>query len=163
MILRVTAWLSGVWGGEEGGDPCSRRFSARGNYSECYSCDGHVALDLCQIPHSIVNLDVNYDCWLLVYSVLICCHECTSLTRGLNNKGNCGVRERAFGMSVLFPFFWWDWGLNSGLCTCKAGAVPLEPHLHSILLWLFWRWGLENYLSPWASNHNLPDLSLPKS
>jgi hypothetical protein len=24
---------------------------------------------------------------------------------------------------------------------CKAGALPLEPHLQPILLWLFWRWG----------------------
>jgi hypothetical protein len=31
--------------------------------------------------------------------------------------------------------------LNSGLCTCKAGALPLEPHFWSILLWLFWMWG----------------------
>jgi hypothetical protein len=31
--------------------------------------------------------------------------------------------------------------LNSGLCTCKAGALLLEPHLQSIFLWLFWRWG----------------------
>jgi hypothetical protein len=27
--------------------------------------------------------------------------------------------------------FWWDWGLNSGLRACKAGALPLEPHLIS--------------------------------
>jgi hypothetical protein len=31
--------------------------------------------------------------------------------------------------------------LNSGLHACKAGTLPLEPHLQSILLWLFWRWG----------------------
>jgi hypothetical protein len=42
----------------------------------------------------------------------------------------------------LHLFFWWDWGLNSGLCAGKAGALLLEPHLQSILLWLFWRgWG----------------------
>jgi hypothetical protein len=28
-------------------------------------------------------------------------------------------------------FFSWNWGLNSGLCTCKAGALLLEPHLQS--------------------------------
>jgi hypothetical protein len=33
----------------------------------------------------------------------------------------------------------WDWGLNSGLCTCKAGIVQLKWHLQSILSWLFWR------------------------
>jgi hypothetical protein len=47
----------------------------------------------------------------------------------------------------LFLFsFWWDWGLQSGFSACKAGghktgALPLEPHLQSVLLWLFWRWG----------------------
>jgi hypothetical protein len=40
----------------------------------------------------------------------------------------------------------WDQGLNSGLCTCKAGTVLLEPHLQPISFWLFWRWGLANYL-----------------
>jgi hypothetical protein len=30
--------------------------------------------------------------------------------------------------------------LNSGLHTYKAGALPLELPLQSILLWLFWRW-----------------------
>jgi hypothetical protein len=53
---------------------------------------------------------------------------------------------------VFFFFLWWvgwDWSLHSGLCTCKASAVPLDshPHLQSILLWLFWRWGCSNYLS----------------
>jgi hypothetical protein len=36
----------------------------------------------------------------------------------------------------------WDWGLNSGLHIFKAGTLLLEPYLQSILLWLFWRWGL---------------------
>jgi hypothetical protein len=31
-------------------------------------------------------------------------------------------------------------GLNSALHTCKAGTLPLEPRLQSILVWLFWRW-----------------------
>jgi hypothetical protein len=46
-------------------------------------------------------------------------------------------------------------GLNSGLCTCKAGALPLEPHLQSILLWLFWRWG--------SLDHDHASLSHPSS
>jgi hypothetical protein len=25
--------------------------------------------------------------------------------------------------------WWWYLGLNSGLCTCEAGALPLEPRL----------------------------------
>jgi hypothetical protein len=57
----------------------------------------------------------------------------------------------------------WDWGLNSRLCNCKAGAVLLEPCLQSFLLWLFWRWGLRNYLSKLASNLNPVDLSLSSS
>jgi hypothetical protein len=32
-------------------------------------------------------------------------------------------------------------GLNLGILVCKAGTLPFEPHLQSILLWLFWRWG----------------------
>jgi hypothetical protein len=46
----------------------------------------------------------------------------------------------------FFFFFWWDWSLNSGICAWKAGALPLEPHFQSILLWLFWRWGITKYL-----------------
>jgi hypothetical protein len=44
--------------------------------------------------------------------------------------------------------------LNSGLHACKAGALLLEPRLQSILLWLFWSWGLVNYL---------PGLAIPPS
>jgi hypothetical protein len=53
--------------------------------------------------------------------------------------------------------------LNSGLCLCKLGALPLEPQFQSILLWLFWRWGLGNYLPRLASNCSSPDLCLPNS
>jgi hypothetical protein len=43
-------------------------------------------------------------------------------------------------------------GLKSGLQTCKAGALSLEPHLQSILLWLLWSKGLENdLLRLWTS------------
>jgi hypothetical protein len=38
--------------------------------------------------------------------------------------------------TAFFFFFEWEWNLNSRLCTCKAGAVPREPHFQSILLWL---------------------------
>jgi hypothetical protein len=34
------------------------------------------------------------------------------------------------------------WGYKSELCICKTGTLPLEPHLQSIFLCLFWRWGL---------------------
>jgi hypothetical protein len=38
------------------------------------------------------------------------------------------------GAAFFFSFFYF---LNSGLHACKAGALPLEPHLQSILPWLF--------------------------
>jgi hypothetical protein len=38
-----------------------------------------------------------------------------------------------------------------------------EPELQCIFLWLFWRWGLMNYL-PWLFlNSDPPYLSLPSS
>jgi hypothetical protein len=68
------------------------------------------------------------------------------------------VNEVEFILRDYFFCFWWDWGLDSGLHSCKVGTLPLEPLLQSILLWLFW-----NYL-PWlALNHDSPNLSLPSS
>jgi hypothetical protein len=45
----------------------------------------------------------------------------------------------------------------------KAGALLLEPYLHSILLWLFWRWGLTNYLLGPALKAYPPSLSVLSS
>jgi hypothetical protein len=45
----------------------------------------------------------------------------------------------------------------------KAGALLLEPHPQSILLWLFWRWCLRKFLSWLVLNLDLPDLSFPSS
>jgi hypothetical protein len=75
------------------------------------------------------------------------------------------LRWRVFNMFNKFRslFFWWEWGLNSGLCTCKACTLPLEPHLQSIFLCLFWRWSLSIYLPGLALNHDPPNLSLPSS
>jgi hypothetical protein len=50
--------------------------------------------------------------------------------------------------------------LNSRLCAHEAGTLLLEPCLQFILLWLFWRWGLENYLSGLTLNRDPPDLRL---
>jgi hypothetical protein len=80
----------------------------------------------------------------------------------LKVQGQPGLHIETLSQSDFF-FFGRDWGLNSGLCTCKPGALPIDPHLQSILLWLFWRWGLENYFTGLASNCNPPDLSLPRS
>jgi hypothetical protein len=49
---------------------------------------------------------------------------------------------------VICFVFWWDWGLNSGLHIHKASVLLLEPHLQSILLWLFWRWGVSQSICP---------------
>jgi hypothetical protein len=56
-------------------------------------------------------------------------------------------------LCLHFFFFWWDWCLNSGLHTCKQSTLHLEPHLQSILLWLFWRQGL-----PELFDHSCPQL-----
>jgi hypothetical protein len=53
--------------------------------------------------------------------------------------------------------------LNSGLLTCIAGDLLLEPHLQFISFWLFWKLGLINYMPELASNRVLPHLSLPNS
>jgi hypothetical protein len=46
---------------------------------------------------------------------------------------------------------------------CKAGILLLEPHLQSILLWLFWKWSLVNCFSRLSSNLDLPTVSFPSS
>jgi hypothetical protein len=44
----------------------------------------------------------------------------------------------AFWIFVLFCcIFWWNLGLNSGLCACKAGTVLLELHLQVICFGCF--------------------------
>jgi hypothetical protein len=59
-----------------------------------------------------------------------------------------------------------NWGLNSGLGTCKAGALLLEPHLQSpvhfalVILEMGWPQELFDRL---ALNHEPPDPSLPCS
>jgi hypothetical protein len=43
-------------------------------------------------------------------------------------------------MQIFFFFFFFvGLGFNSGLHAHKVGTLPLEPHLQSILLWLFWK------------------------
>jgi hypothetical protein len=54
-------------------------------------------------------------------------------------------------------------GLEVRASHLQTGAPPLKPQLQSILLWLFWRWGLVNYLLRLASNCDPPDLSLLSS
>jgi hypothetical protein len=33
-------------------------------------------------------------------------------------------------INLIYFVYWWDSGLNSGLCAYKAGALLLEQHLH---------------------------------
>jgi hypothetical protein len=48
-------------------------------------------------------------------------------------------------------------GLGFDLTARKAGALPLEPHLQSILFWLFWRWGVSRTICPgWPQTMILP-------
>jgi hypothetical protein len=42
-----------------------------------------------------------------------------------------------------------------------AGALLLKPYLRFILLWLFWRWGVANYLPGLALNSDPPNLIFP--
>jgi hypothetical protein len=52
-------------------------------------------------------------------------------------------------------------GFELGTLHCKAAALRFEPHLPSMLHWLFWRWALRSDLPRLASNCRPPDLSLP--
>jgi hypothetical protein len=58
-------------------------------------------------------------------------------------------KKQSQSVFLVNLFFWWEWDLNTGLWACKAGAIPLEPYLQSILPCLFWRWGLANYFPHW--------------
>jgi hypothetical protein len=80
----------------------------------------------------------------------------SSLTHTLTHTPTFTHTHMYVCMCTHTLFFWWDWGLDSRVHACKAGTLSLEPQLLSILLWLFWRWGLANFLSqaglePWSS------------
>jgi hypothetical protein len=66
----------------------------------------------------------------------------------------------------VYKYIFWGVGLGFKLrlWACKAGALSLELHLQSILLWLFWRWGgLTNCLPALALNCNPLYFSLPSN
>jgi hypothetical protein len=54
----------------------------------------------------------------------------------------------SYPLFQLIFFFLVGLGLNSGLHTCKVGALMLETHIQYILLWLFWRWGVSQTTCP---------------
>jgi hypothetical protein len=66
-------------------------------------------------------------------------------------------------LNFIYLFFWRDWGLNSELHALKEGVLPLEPHLQSILSWLFWRWISWTIWLGWPQTWFSCDLSLPSS
>jgi hypothetical protein len=47
--------------------------------------------------------------------------------------------------------------------TLAKQTLLLEPYLRSILLWLFWRWDLKNFLPGLASNYSPPNFSFLSS
>jgi hypothetical protein len=49
----------------------------------------------------------------------------------------CHTRQSIASFPDFFFLILWDWGLNSGLNTSKAGALLLGLCLQSILIWLF--------------------------
>jgi cellulose synthase/poly-beta-1,6-N-acetylglucosamine synthase-like glycosyltransferase len=53
-------------------------------------------------------------------------------------------------------FFLMELGVKLTALCLQADALSLEPCLQSILLWLFWRWGLQNYLPGLALNLGQP-------
>jgi hypothetical protein len=65
---------------------------------------------------------------LRLYQLLEVINECSK---------DIGYKSTCKNQLYFYFVFWLDWGLNSGLYTCKVGASLLEPHLQSILLWLF--------------------------
>jgi hypothetical protein len=73
------------------------------------------------------------------------------------------VTEPPILAANVFFFFLSFFVGETGLPTWKAGTLLLEASLQSILLWLFWGWGLLIYLPGLALNHYPPDLSLPNS
>jgi hypothetical protein len=108
----------------------------------------------------------------------LCCQPCVGVS--IMDSGVISVKNVSQKWIFLHWRQWLEWrvlykdvpyyilyilylvGLESELrVLCKAGALPLKPHLQSIVLWLFWRWGLLNYLPGLASNHSPLDLGLP--
>jgi hypothetical protein len=67
-------------------------------------------------------------------------------------------------MSVNLDLFCFQyWGLNSGPCTCWAGAQPLEPLHQPFLVTGFFEIGSLNYFPGLALNRDPPDLCLLSS
>jgi hypothetical protein len=74
----------------------------------------------------------------------------------------CLVRNLSpYSVICIMSDFFFFWG-GMGVWTCKAGALLLEPHLQSILFWLFWRWGSWEFVQA-GLELQPPSLILPNS
>jgi hypothetical protein len=60
-----------------------------------------------------------------------------------------------------YHLFWFFGGIRIWTQGFALAKQTLEPHLQFILVWLFLRWSLENYLLRLAAHLDPPDLSLP--
>jgi hypothetical protein len=65
-----------------------------------------------------------------------------------------------FSLDFSFFFLIFFWVGQGFKLRASSFQNSIKTQLQSIVLWLFWRWGLENYL-PWlVLNCNPPNLSL---
>jgi hypothetical protein len=98
--------------------------------------------DLCSGGHSTKRRPFEqYRIWSFLWSVVISHTRKPGLIQldlglqHLRNRGNgCGRAIHPLALLhcvVCCIVFWQDWGLNSGLCSCRAGALLLEPLLQS--------------------------------
>jgi hypothetical protein len=80
------------------------------------------------------------------------------------------IFRRSFHVSthktiVFFPppppssscYLWWDWELNLGLYSCKAGSLPLGPHFSLCLLLFNGSTCHDMYHTVQKHNHLLPN------
>jgi hypothetical protein len=113
---------------------------------------------------------------LLFMSSLVCVYP--SPTLRLANALGFSFQKKNLTMlsKIIIGFYVLQWNSTTFVCVCvydrgfelrarhlQIGTLPLEPHLQSILLWLFWRLCLANYLPGITTNLDPPNLSLSNS
>jgi hypothetical protein len=60
------------------------------------------------------------------------------------------VNRLDVSLSIFVCLFWWGWGLKFWFA--MQTLYHLNHTSRPCLLWLFWKWKLENYLMELASN-----------
>jgi hypothetical protein len=85
--------------------------------------------------------------FILFYCLYIYTHVYTlghlpapSSLEGLLKRDVQGTQGTWVNWGIDTFFFFWYWGLNSGLCTCEASALPLEPCLQPFSLVILEIW-----------------------